>query len=79
MALEHEHAPAAAGQQVRLPARLLTTASVLAGAAPAHQQHSDAKRVQWVSLGQGDVPNRVGCSWEQIVEASLDGLIHEHG
>lgn len=51
MALEHEHAPTAAGQQVCLPARFLITASGLPGAAPAHQQHSEAKRVRGVSRG----------------------------
>lgn len=77
MAVEHEHASAAAGQQVRLPARFLSTTSALAGAGPAHQQHLNAKRMQWVSLGQRFVPNRVGCFWEQVVEALLDWLIHK--
>lgn len=66
MAVEHEHAPAAAGQQVCLPARFLSTTSALAGAGPAHQQHLNAERMQWVSLGQRFVPNsgmllRAGC------------------
>lgn len=61
MALEHERAPAATGQQVQRGAR----------AAPAVL---GCRGVWWVSLGQGVVPN----SWEQVVEALLDWLIHEN-
>lgn len=66
MALEHEHAPAAAGQQVHPPARFFRTALALAEAAQLHHQHRSAKRMQWVSLGPRAVPNRVGHSWEQV-------------
>lgn len=55
MALEHERAPAAAGQQVRRGRGL-------------HQQRADVEGRGGFLLAKVLFPS-VGCSWKQVVEA----------